>query len=135
VAIAAGSPAMGMSAIVTLTSNHRQQSRVSFRIHGGEQRFPPELAEDQKNKVSGSTPYYLCDRGKPKRPFGTHVQDSAWHAWCIDLFAIQAKQCPIVYEWGPSPHGNNINPTGVSRQQGRRATTSRGACVLCSSMN
>jgi hypothetical protein len=108
-----------MSAIVTLTSHLKEQSRASFRINGEERRFPSQLAEDQKNKVSGSTPRCLYRRGEPKWPFESHVWDSEWHAWSLDFFTIQVVQRPVHCEWGPSPHVNNVNPTGVARQQGR----------------
>jgi hypothetical protein len=56
--------------MISPTSHRGQWSRVSFKIIGGERRFLSQLTEDQKNKVSGLTPRYLYNRGKPKRPFG-----------------------------------------------------------------
>jgi hypothetical protein len=86
---------------------------ASFRINGGERRFPSQLIEDQKNKVSGSTPRCLYCRGKLKWPLRTHVRDSEWNAWHFDFFAIQVVQHPVHYEWGLSLDINNVNPTGV----------------------
>jgi hypothetical protein len=121
--ITAGAPASGTSAIITLTSHREQRSRVSFRINGKERRFSSELVEDQKYKVSGSTPRYLYSRGKRKRSFGTHVRDNVWCARHLGLLTILTVQCPTHYEWGPSPRVNNINPTDVVRQQGRWSIT------------
>jgi hypothetical protein len=102
-----------------LTSHHGQWGGVSFKISGEEMRFLSQLTEDQKSKVSGLTPRYLYRRGKMKRPFGTHIRDSAWRARRLGLFTIQSTQRPTHYEWGPSPHINNVYPPGVARQQGR----------------
>jgi hypothetical protein len=101
----------------------------------GKGNFLSKLAEDQKSKVSGSTPRYLYHRRKPKRSFKTHVWNSVRCARRVDFFAIQVIQHPVHYEWGPGPQVNNVNPTSAARQQGRRATTLRGVCGLCSSMN
>jgi hypothetical protein len=45
--------------MVTPTSHHGQWSGASFKINGEERRFMFQLAEDQKSKLSGSTPHYL----------------------------------------------------------------------------
>jgi hypothetical protein len=61
--IVMGAPAMGTSAIVTPTSHRRQWSRVSFQISSREMQFLSNLTEDQKSKVSSSTPPCLYHRG------------------------------------------------------------------------
>jgi hypothetical protein len=127
--IEVGTPAMGASAI-TPTRHRMQWSRVSFRVNGGKRRFQSNLAKDLKSMVSSSTPHCLYNRGKTKRPYGIHIRESAQWARRLDFFPIRATQSPSHYEWGPGPHVNNINPTGVARQQGRRVTTLRGVCGL-----
>jgi hypothetical protein len=85
-AITVGAPTVGTSVVVYPTSHHRRWSRVSFKISGGERRFLPQLANNKKSMVSGSTPRHLYYRGKLKRPFGTHVRDSAQWARHLGLF-------------------------------------------------
>jgi hypothetical protein len=46
-------------------------------------------------------------------------------AWCFNFFTTQAVQCPIHRKRGPDPHINNVDLTGVTEWQGRRATTLR----------
>jgi hypothetical protein len=106
---------MGTSTMVTPTSHCGRRSRASFRINGREIRFPSQLSEDQKSKVSVSTPRYLYHRVKPKRPFKTHDWDNVLHARCFDFFAIQAVQWPTRCECGLSPHVSNMNPIGMAR--------------------
>jgi hypothetical protein len=62
--IATGTPVAGIFAIATSTSHHRQWSRVSLRINGGEGKLLSRLIKVQRSKVSGSAPRYLYHRGK-----------------------------------------------------------------------
>jgi hypothetical protein len=82
--------------------------------------FSSQLNEDEKSKVSSSTPHYLYHRGKPKRQLGTHTLDSARRARYLNFFTVQTVQCPTHCEWGPSPYDNNIISHNVVRQQGRQ---------------
>jgi hypothetical protein len=55
---------MGTSAIITLLSHHKQQSRANFRINGEEGQLSSKLAEGPRSKVSGSAPRCLYHRNK-----------------------------------------------------------------------
>jgi hypothetical protein len=57
-------------------------------------------------------PIYTIET-KLRRPFRTNIRDSAQQARRFDFFAIQAMQRLIHHEWGPAPHINNVNLTGV----------------------
>jgi hypothetical protein len=69
---------------------------------------------------------------KLNRPFGTHVRAITRWDRHFDFFATQAMRHPIHNEWGPDPHVNNIDPIGVTEWQGRRATSLRRVCGICS---
>jgi hypothetical protein len=134
VVIVVGAPAVGMFAMVSPTSHDGRWSRASFKIGGKERQFPSHLAEDEKSKVSDLAPYCLNHRGKLKRSFRTHTRDNARCTRRLSFFTIQTVQRPTRCEWGSNPHVKNVDPPGMVRQQGTRATTSRGVCGLCSSM-
>jgi hypothetical protein len=89
VMITAGAPVVGAFTIISLTSDHRQQSCANFKIGGKERRFPPQLTKDQKSKVRGLAPRYLYHRGKPKWPFETNARDNAQRAMRLGFFFIQ----------------------------------------------
>jgi hypothetical protein len=105
--------------MVSPTSHHGRKSRACFKIGGEEMRFPSQLVEDQKSKVSYSTHRCLYHRGKPKQFFEIHAQDNARRARCLSFFTIQTTQCPTRCEWGLNLHINNIDPPSVAGQQGR----------------
>jgi hypothetical protein len=73
-------------AVISPSSHHRQWSGAIFKISGELSRFLSQLNEDQKSKVRGLAPHYFYHRGKLKRPFGTHAQDSSLHARHLDPF-------------------------------------------------
>jgi hypothetical protein len=77
VVIVVGAPTVRTFDMISSTSHHGQWGGVSFKISGEERQFQSQLTEDKKSKVSGSAPHYLYHRRKLKRPFGTHVRDSA----------------------------------------------------------
>jgi hypothetical protein len=62
--IAAGTPAVGTSAVIIPLSHRKQWSKVSFRINGEEGKLSSYLAEGPRSKVSGLAPHYLYHRNK-----------------------------------------------------------------------
>jgi hypothetical protein len=63
-----GAPTIGMFTMVSPTSQHGQQSRVSFKIGCEERRFLSQLDKDQKSKMSGLAPDSLYHRGSDRTP-------------------------------------------------------------------
>jgi hypothetical protein len=53
-----GAPAARTIDVIFFTSHHGQWSGASFKISGEERQFPSQLTEDQKSKLSDSTPRY-----------------------------------------------------------------------------
>jgi hypothetical protein len=113
--IVAGALAVGMFAMVSPTSHHKQRGRASFKIGGEERRFPSQLAKDKKSKVCSSARHCLYHREKLKRPFRTNARDKAWCSRCLGFFAIQTVQRFTCFKWGSNPHINNIDPPGMVR--------------------
>jgi hypothetical protein len=64
--------------------------------------------------------------------FGTHVRDITWWARHFDFHATRAVRHPVHRRQGPDPHVINVDPTGATERQGRRATTLRRVCDICS---
>jgi hypothetical protein len=105
---------------------------MSFRIRGEGRQFLSQLIEDRKSKVSGLTPHYSYYRRKPKRQFGTHTRDNAWHARRLGFFATQTMQCPTQCEWGTEPGRQQCQSTPcgeVARKVGHHAHDLKEKCV------
>jgi hypothetical protein len=64
--IVVGAPTTRMFVMTSPASHHGHWSGVSFKNSGEERQILSQLTEDQKSKVSSSTPHYLHHKGKLK---------------------------------------------------------------------
>jgi hypothetical protein len=87
---------------------------MSFKISDGGRQFLSQLIEDQKSKVSGSTPCHTTEENQ------SDDSEPTPGIMCDVLGASafllpKPRSAPLTANGRLSPHVNNVNPPSVAR--------------------